>query len=443
MSRVAVVGGGPAGLAAGLALAEAGVDVTVFEAAQRPGGGMRTEVLEGAPVDMGVQLVSSTHEALFAAVRLAGAADMLQRSPGRDALWRKGRAQGITYGSIASMISSGALPTSLKLRLGTKYLPFLASRAASLDANDPAATGGVALDDESIAAWGRRELGDDFVELLAYPLLAAYYGAAPEETGAAVYHALAKVGMEVRVYGARGGFGALAGALARGIQARGGWVYASREVRQVEWGDDDVAIDGDAFDAAILAVPAPVARTLLGDGAPDVAQWLASVRARDALTLALRLDREFPGDYFGLSFPRVVEHGRNVAVLCMQRRKLPELVPTGDAVVVIPSPPAAERLYHTDDALVAKMLLRDADAAMPGLSQRVTSWQVSRFPAGYTLFPPGHLRHVRSFPATAVPPRLALAGDYLVAPSVEGAIRSGNRAARRVLDLLGKGGAAG
>jgi protoporphyrinogen/coproporphyrinogen III oxidase len=433
-----VVGAGPAGLAAAWRLVDAGAAVLVRDAARRAGGLLRTEELDGARVDVGVQLVGSPHTVLFELARRANAGDVLQRSPGHDALWRRGRPHGITYGSVSSMVASGALPMTLKLRMASRYVPFLKGAARDLDVNDPAGSGGVAFDDESIGAWGARELGDDFVELLAYPLLAAYYGAEPEETGAGIYHALAHTGMDVSVYGARGGFGALADALRSALEAQGVRFELGSRVQSVTVSGDVVEVDGTRCDAAVVAVQAPRAAALLGaDGA--LAQWLGTVRERSTFTVAYRLDRRFPGDWFGLSLPRTSVPGRRIAAVCAMSRKLPGLVEAGDAIVVMPAPHAVPELLAMDDASLAERLLRDLELVAPGVGARVVGdgGRVFRHDHGYTLFGPGYVRHLTAFDPSWLPPAIALAGDYLVAPSVEGAVRSGVRAADRLLRRAG------
>lgn len=433
---VAVIGAGAAGLSAGLRLAEAGARVTVYEAAARAGGRMRTETLEGALVDVGVQLVSTAHTALFEIAQSAGARRMLRSSPGRDAVWRKGRANPITYGSVASMATSSALPATLKLKMVGRYLPFLTTKARTLEANDPAGSGGVAHDDESIGEWGRRELGSDFVELLVYPLLASYYGALPEHTSAGVYHALARMGIDVSVYGATGGFGALAGALLGAAESAGARYAPATEVTHIDATSAGVVLQTSAgearHDAAVVAVPAPVAARLLGGG--ELGAWLSRVRVEPTMTIAYRMDRPFPGDYFGLSFPRGDAIGDRVVALCVQSRKLGGMVPAGsDALVALPAPTATASLLAMPDAGAADATVATLEKAVPGISRRVTSAHAFRFDHGYTIFEPGYLRHLASFDDAWLPARVAIAGDYTLAPSVEGAVRSGERAARRVL----------
>lgn len=71
--HVAVVGGGVAGLAAARALVGSGARVTLFEAANRLGGQVRTEVVDGFLVERGAEGLSPpTHdlEALFAELGL-------------------------------------------------------------------------------------------------------------------------------------------------------------------------------------------------------------------------------------------------------------------------------------------------------------------------------------------------------------------------------------
>lgn len=436
---VAVVGAGPAGLAAGWALASGGARVTLYERRRAPGGKLRTDELDGALVDAGVQLLGSYYRETFRVAAEAGASGLLVRSPGRDALWRGGRAHGLTYGSVASMAASGALPAGLKLRLATRYLPFL-TRQSALDVNDPARTAVGLEDRESIADWGRRELGDDFVELLAYSTLASYYTAVPEETSAPFYHALARAGVDLSVHAVRGGVGALAQAIAEAIEARGGTLVSRRQVDRVAAGGDGVELHFEGgetvrHEAALLAVPAAEAARIGGLEERALA-WLGGVRTRPTATLALRLDRPTPGDWFGLSFPRTAPPGDRLVAACALERKVPDLVPEGGGLVVLyPAPSVAPRVAEMDAEAVADLLIPALEQALPGIGARVTRARVYRFPDGSVQFYPGYLEHLRRFDEAWLPARLALAGDYLVSPTVEGAVRSGLAAAARVLRL--------
>lgn len=414
--------------------------MTVFEARAEPGGRMRSDDLDGVIVDPAVQLLSSTFSSTIGLARSVGLEQAIVRSPGRDALWRRGRPHEVVYGSVSSLATSSALPMGLKLRMAARYLPWLTSRMRGLDANDPARTGGDRWDDMSIAEWGREELGNDFVELMVYPLLAAYYGTPPERTSAPWYHALARVGMDVRVLAIRGGMGALPAAVASSLQQHGGQLLTGISVRRIEPTNGGVRVEHDAgteeFEGAVVATPAAVAKELIDS--PEANAWLENVRATPTATLALRLDRPVGVDWFGLSFPPGEGPGRSLAGLCVQEQKAPGLVPKGAGLLVaLPSPALAPRMAEAEPQAVADALLPAIEQVFPKLGDRVVRAKAYRFTEGYTEFGPGHLRHIRAFQDAWLPRNIALAGDYLVAPTVEGAMRSGERAAAHLMKRLG------
>ena len=59
--------------------------------------------------------------------------------------------------------------------------------------------------------------------------------------------------------------------------------------------------------------------------------------------------------------------------------------------------------------------------------------RTTRMSEGYTVFYPGYVQYLAKFNAVPLPATLALAGDYLCSPTVEGAVRSGEAAADRLL----------
>jgi protoporphyrinogen/coproporphyrinogen III oxidase len=346
----------------------------------------------------------------------------------------------VVYGSVASMLTSGGLPLRTKLKLGSTYLPFLQRHAPDLDLHEPERAARAGLDLESIATWGERELGSDFVEYLGYPQLASYFGSLPEQTSAGLYHLLARHGTDVSVYAIRGGAAVLAESLARRIAQEGGEVRLRAEVTAVATSQRGAAISlgGEAaeFDAAVISTPAPVARRLLGTADRDLASWLEAVRVAPMLTVGLVLDRRIGVRYFGLSFPR--GEAGSLASLCVLENKRADLVPDGrGALLAIVRPELAPRLIETESRSVLDAVLPDVLRVFPDLEPSIRRARVYRWPDGNPILYPGYLAHLERFRALArAPRRVVLAGDYLYTPSVEGAISAGRDAARTLEQVL-------
>ncbi len=436
---VAVVGAGPAGLAAALRLHAAGASVTVVDAAPFVGGRTRTDHAEGGwRIDPAVQLYSSSYDTFFGQLGAAGARALAERSPGRDALWRKGRAHEVVYGSPASMLASGALPLPLKLRMGAQYLPYLQRHAADLDLSALERAAAAGLDAESIAAWGRRELGGDFVDLLAAPLLATLYGTLPDEASAGFYHALARQGLNLQVRALRGGADGFCRAAADRLREAGAVFHLSTPVDAVDTAEDGVRVSAggasERFRAAVVALPAPEARRVAKFLTPQAAETLHGVRVRPAASLALLLDRPAGVRWFGLSF--APGEARSVAAVCVQENKVGGLVPPGKGLLVVfAQPHAAERLLGAgvDDAL--SLLLPDVARALPGIEPAILQARFYDWRDGWTVFGPGALGRLPALRSIAVDasPSAVLAGDWLYSPTVEGAVTSGLAAADRLL----------
>ena len=435
-----MIGGGAAGLSAAWRLRAGGAAVTLHEASERVGGLLRTETIGGCQADIGAQLLGGYYTETRALLAAADCDGLLVRAPGRDALWRGGRAHEIAYGSPASMLASGALPFLLKARLGSSYLPFLLS-ASELSANEPVRA--ARHDDESIAAWGARTIGPDFVELFAYPLLASYYGATPEQTSAGFYHSLGRAGVGVELLSARGGMRALAGCIAAALERNGVEIRTGVDVSAVHMHGDTVRIAHGSsqeteYDAVLLAVP-PRQVTRLTELPALAAAWMKGVRSRSGLVVAIAVRRPLPHRWFGLSFPRSTGPGAVVAAVCQQSQKNAALDSRdgGDVLVVVPAPAQVHAFMRASDDDVSAKMLPALLSALPEMRGNVADSRVFRFEDAGAEFYPGYLRHLARFDPHALPARMELAGAYLVAPTVEGAVRSGAAAAERLMEKLG------
>jgi oxygen-dependent protoporphyrinogen oxidase len=333
-------------------------------------------------------------------------------------------------------VTSTALPTGLKLKLGARYVPFLLRHARQLDASDPLAAGGDALDDASVAEWGARELGADFVELLAYPLLGAYYGSPPERTSAALYHALARAGLEVSVHAVKGGTGALMQAIADAAVARGAEIRTGVTVTSVASGDGRAIVEVNGqepieFDGAVLALPAPQVAGLINLPA-GVAEWMTRVEYSSSAVLAVVLKRPLAADFFGLSVLRTEADVRDLVAVCVQARKTEGLVPQGKGLLICLGAPEANPGLLANPETGAQRMLAALERIFPSTRAQIHRVKMYRHTYGYPVFYPGYLKHLRRFPGEMLPSNIRLAGDYLVAPTVEGAIRSGMRAAETI-----------
>jgi oxygen-dependent protoporphyrinogen oxidase len=437
VGSVVVVGGGIAGLAAAHRLKQLGHTASVLEREEVAGGRMRSERVGDFVVDRGAQFIASGYRNLHrvaAEIGLAGEIHPLARA--HNAMLRGGVLLPGDYDSPLGFLRSRLLSASAKLRLPRLLFDLWRHREA-LDPLRPEKA--APLDREDMARYVRRVAGDENLEYLFGPALSSTFDSDPEDlSGAFLLLALRFVLGGFRLECFEGGIGRLTETLAARTRARpqcdvvevrteaGG-----ARVRYRQGGSEREAL----ADAAIVAVPGPLAPALCPELRGGEREFLSAVRYVRGIIVFLLLERA-PATlpYYGVAFPR--SEGLEVYGLAVDHHK-PGVCPDGAGLVnVALTATAAARLWDEPDEVIAGHVLGElARTPIGRLSPHTTL--VHRWDPMLPQFHAGYLPRLAAFLARSErSPRIAFAGDYLVGPYTECALVSGLRAADEVAAML-------
>ncbi len=167
MKRIAIVGGGVAGLSVAHALvkrgsAEKGVEVTVLESGQRPGGNIRTELIDGFTLEWGPNGFLDSVPETLELVRDLGIEDRVQVSDDRARrrfIFRSGRLHELP-GGPGRFLRSGLLSWPAKIRIA--FEPFARRRPDDVD--------------ETIHAFASRRIGREAADVMIDSMVSGVFG---------------------------------------------------------------------------------------------------------------------------------------------------------------------------------------------------------------------------------------------------------------------------
>ena len=422
MSRVAIVGGGWAGIAAAVALADAGHDIAVFEMAPQPGGRARSVAGHDPawPHDNGQHILIGAYCDSLALMRRLGVApdEVLKRLPlalpypGEPGLRLPPGPPLLSF--ARGVLAHHGWPLTARLGLLAASAGWLARGFRC----DPGLT--VAALCAGLAPAVRRDLVE--------PLCVAALNTRADEASAQVFLRVLKdalfsgPGSADLLLPRRPLSELLAGPAAAWLGPR---LRPGRRVQAIEPG---WRVDGEAFDGVVLACSSIEAARLTADVTPGWSAAAGAFRFEPIITvyldspgsrlpapmLALRDGPDAPAQF-------VFDHGQLGGA------------PGRFAFVVSGAAPWVARGGCAEAVLAQAQ--RELDWAMPPVIDRMLTEKRATFACT-----PGLAR-----PPGRIAPGLFAAGDYVQGPypaTLEGAVRSGLAAAQGVVGGLGANGAA-
>lgn len=423
--RVAIIGGGWAGLAAGVELSGAGVEVSLFESARQPGGRARSVIAQGHRLDNGQHILLGAYRETLRLMRAVGVAPErhLQRRPLALHQPRDG-----------FQLSLPRLPAPLHLAFGLtlargctwrekiyaiRFMKSLQARRYLLDS------------DISVSELlDKHKQHGALRQLMWEPLCLAAANTAPENTSAQVFANILRDSLG----GGRADTDLLLPtsdldqlfpiAAARYIEAHGGTIHRATRIKAIT---RDLRIDDTPFDRIILATSPRQAAPLLAvlPETAAIATQLASYTYEPigCAYLAYGEALELPLPMLGLESA----HHPHLGQWVFDRGQLGG--PRGLMSFVLSANGDWDRL---DDSALVRTLHCELEATL-GRSLAAPVWQqVLRERRATFSCRPNLPRPTPRTPLAG----LWLAGDYVYADypgTLEGAIRSGVAAARGIL----------
>ena len=451
-SRVAVVGGGITGLATARLLRQAGLDVTVLEAAERLGGKIQTLEWQGVPVEAGPDtFLARVPWAVELCRQLGLGDDLVAPATGKAFLWIGDRLRPLPERHVLGV------PTALRPLLRSGVLSPAGVARAALDLVLPRRDAGP---DPSVDTVVARRMGRQVLERLVEPLIGGIHaGRADCLSVAATARPIAEAAARSRslVLGLRrpppGGppdgpvFLTVAGGLHRLVDrlaAELDDVRVATSVTAVRPAGEAYVLECDPgpdleADAIVLTVPAFAAARMLAGLSPAAAEHLAAVRYASVVTATLAYSPSavaHPLEGAGMLVPRV--EGRLATACTWSTSKWPALAESGMVLLrASTGRDGDDRAMELPDHEVVRRLHGEL-AEILGLREAPAASLVSRWPRGFPQYETGHRARVDAIEAALATdaPGVLVAGAAYRGLGIAACIEQAQRAATLTSERL-------
>jgi len=439
-TRVAVIGGGPAGCAAAHALHKAGCHVQLFEQASEIGGRTWTFRDGSDYLDTGAGFITNFYPRVWKLAESKGFTEHIRELHRITGLHDGERLAKLNVSSPISFLRFPLVSLLDKLRMAWWTLR-LTLRRSKLDLARPEQL--VNMDTRSIAEMAHSDLSPDLYHHLVRPGIEPFWYFACEDVSAALAETLTAHAAGAKFYYVAGGIDRICHAMLDGVS-----VSTATPVTAVSTDGDRLSVCAstesgstvETFDKVILATTASVAGRLT-DALPETvlpSSMRAFLKAQTYaanIHIAFRMPR-FP-EPLGLNavFP-TGEGAHPLAALSFHRPKDQDVPTEHELVSVYLSDLESQRVMDWTDEALAPHAWALGRAICPAIPEAVPPvLHIHRRSEAIPVHAVGRYAQAVAFQqAQAQAGRTVFfCGDYLATATIDGAIASGRTAAEAVM----------
>jgi oxygen-dependent protoporphyrinogen oxidase len=438
-ARIAIIGAGIAGLAAGRQCKKAGLSATIFEKESSAGGRMSSEEVDGFLIEKAAYTFPEFHKNLTACLGETGIPDSLVATPGTSSTFIGSSEYRIKIGSPTDFLKYKLLSLKNKKDMIKLFL-YAQSLGNALNLAEPGAKT-YELERESATDYLLEHYDERILEYIAYPIFCEIFLGTPEDNSKAAFLATLKNLTRFKIFSFTRGMGMLPDRLSRDLDVR----PATPVVRVVPQSDDGpyrVHYGGDkpgseSFDAVIFAIPSPLVPAILDGLSADLKNHFLGVRYSPSVVVALALDDPFTETSMINNLGR--EDFKTVGTLVFDHHKGPNRMPEGKGLATaILCEPASRAMLNASDEATVSAVLRDVETIFPGLSGKLLFSKVYRWEHGAVQLPPGALFKQRAAREAIEESfnNILFTGDGLHKSSLEVSFNTGMSVANKITERL-------
>jgi protoporphyrinogen/coproporphyrinogen III oxidase len=458
MKRIAIVGGGIAGLSAAFYLEKARqggapLQWTLFEKSDRLGGVLQTERRDGFVLEAGADSFLTIKPEASRLCQELGIGDQLISSNDAERktyILVKGRLVPIPQGlefmvptRVWPMVTTPLFSFTTKLRMAAELFSSARKNAG----------------DESVGDFVRRHFGQEMVDRVAEPLLAGVYGGNAErlslravlprfaemerEHGSLVRATLKAKAMakpqakpQPLFTSLKNGMQQMVDALVGALPQSSIRLQQNLAVRQADdgWQIESAGIN-ENFQAVLLAVPAPAAAGLLRQFHPALIAGLGRIQYTSSVAVALAYDQAEHPPGHGFLVPR--SEARKIMACTFVHKKFPHRAPDGTKLLrcFFSSSRMPDLLTHSDEAL--QQIARQELKEVLGINAEPRFARTFRWDRAMAQYETGHLDRVAEMEKiVSGMPGFHIIGNSFYGIGVPDCIKSAQQAVEKITSAV-------